>query len=217
MSLDGNTERMTLRDDFYRDSFGRVIFLITSIVTAIVLLSILALYLFIQKPKPITFVVNQGFRIQGNIPLDQPYISIPDLLQWVNDTFAKVFILDFVHYPDQLNSYRPYFTEDGWKVFLNQINNYASKDLVTDNKLFVSATPTAAPVIFGKGLVTGRYGWRVNVPLSINFNSDRQNTTTSLTLQILVVRVPTDNNLSGIAIDNVIVLTNQGGASSNNG
>lgn len=217
MSLDGDTERMTLRDDFYRDSFGRVIFLITSIVTAIVLLSILALYLFIQKPKPITFAVNQAFRIQNNVPVDQPYISVPDLLQWVNNTFSKVFILDFISYSDQLNSYKPYFTADGWKVFLNQINNYASKDLVTGNKLFVSATPTSAPVVFGRGLVTGRYAWRVNVPLSINFNSDRQNTNTALTLQILVVRVPTDNNLSGIAIDNVIVLTNQGGGSSNNG
>lgn len=201
-------QTVTLHDNFYRDSFNKVIMLITCILAAIVLLASFSIYLYIEKPRPVTFYVNDGFRVQPKVSLEDPYVSAPDMLQWVNDVFSKVFNLDFIHYDEQLSAVRQYFTADGWRVFLNQVNNYASKDMVVNGRLFVTATPTGAPAIFRKQVLTGRYIWQVNVPLSITYTGGVSVRTNTMTLQVLVVRVPTDNNLSGLAIDNVIVLNN---------
>jgi len=207
------TDQVTLRDDFYRDSFGKVLVLMISIAAAFVFLVVISIYFYMQKPKPTTFAVSNGFRIQAEVPLDQPYLSTPDVLQWVNDVFAKLFIYDFIHYDEQLNALMPYFTSDGWKVFLNQLNNYASKDTVENNKLFVTSVPAGAPVIFRQGLMNGRYAWQVNVPVNLNGTNTGNNLPKLLKFQVVVVRVPTANNLSGLSIDNMIVLENQGNGS----
>jgi intracellular multiplication protein IcmL len=194
-----------LRDDFYRDSFGKVVWLIIAAAIAVACVSAMFAYLYLTKPPPITFAVGDEWRIQPPVPLDQPYRTTPDLLQWVSDALPRVFQYDFNNYNDQLKNASQYFTTDGWKVFLNQLNNYVNYNNVQTYKLFVSGTPASAPFILNQGLILGRYGWWVQMPLTLRYIGNNRNSTQDLTLQVLVVRVPTRNNLSGIGIDNVIV------------
>jgi len=199
-----------LRDDFYRDRFGKVVGIITSLLIAIVLLIALSIYLHISKPKPVYFAVDEDWRIQPAIPLDQPYISTPDLLQWVSEVIPRSFHYDFVHYNDQLSHVSKYFTSDGWKVFLNQLNIYVNYNNVQTNKQFVNASPAGAPYIINQGLLSGKYGWWVQMPITIDYTGNNNIPSKDLTLQILVVRVPTLNNLLGVGIDNVIVVNGSG-------
>jgi len=194
-----------LREDFYRDSFGKVIFIIASVCVAIVLLFALIIYLYLNKPPPITFPIEAEWRIQPDVPVNVPYVAEPDLLQWVSETILKVFIYDFYQYNTQLKSYSTYFTSEGWSVFLNQVNIYANYDNILAGKMFVTAVPGGAPYVVQQGLLAGRYGWWIQMPIDINSSSFQRSSKKTLTLQILVVRVSTLNNLSGVAIDNVIV------------
>jgi intracellular multiplication protein IcmL len=194
-----------LKDDFYRDGFNKLMVIICAIGFAIALMVVMGIYLYVTKPPPVTFVVGQDWRIQQPVPLDQPYRSTPDLLQWVSDVLPKVFEYDFVHYNEELKRSSHYFTTEGWKAFLNQLNNYVNYNNVQNDKMFVSATPESAPFILNQGLILGRYGWWVQMPMKISYIGNNRNLTQYLTLQILVVRVPTLNNLSGIGIDNIIV------------
>ncbi|EKD70569.1 MAG: hypothetical protein ACD_46C00488G0006 [uncultured bacterium] len=203
-----------LDDDFYRDSFGKVIFLSMSVCFAIVLLAGLSIYLHLNKPKPVNFAVGADWRIQPAVPIDRPYLSTPDLLQWVSDVLRKVFVLDFNQYNDQLKLSQQYFTSDGWSVFLNQLNNYANYNNVKVSKLFVNGTPAGAPFILNQGLLSGRYAWWVQMPIDLQYQGGASLPNRSLTLQILVVRIPTVNNLSGVAIDNVIVASGAGASTS---
>jgi len=196
---------VTLRDDFYHDSFTKMISILLALCFAIVVIAIMTLYLYLTKPPPITFSVDNEWRIQPSIPLDQPYRSTPDLLQWVSDVLPRVFQYDFNHFSSQLKDASQYFTADGWKVFLNQLNNYVNYNNVQTYKMFVSSTPESAPFILNQGLLLGRYGWWVQMPLVLKYTGNNRNSTQVLTLQVLVVRVPTLNNLSGIGIDNIIV------------
>lgn len=196
---------ITLRDDFYRDSFGKVILFICSIFLAIALLAGLSLYLHLNKPKPVTFPVGPSWRVKPPVPVNEPYLSRPDVLQWVSDVIPKAFVFDFNHYNDQLKTASQYFTSDGWKVFLNQLNNFANYNNVQAYKLFVTAEPTAAPTMLNEGLLLGRYAWWVELPIQINYSGYSPPPSKSLTLQVLVVRVSTLNNLTGIGIHNVIV------------
>ena len=197
-----------LRDDFYRDSFGKIVFVIISIVVAISLLIAVSLYLHLEKPKPITFAVDPEWRVQPVIPLEKPYLSSPDMLQWVNDALQRSFVFDFYHYNDQLKNAAHFFTPNGWKVFLDQLNNYVNYNNVQTNKMFVNAVPSGAPSIITEGLLSGRYAWWVEMPITISYFGIHRFSSRALTLQILVVRVSTLNNLAGVGIDNVIVANN---------
>ncbi len=193
-----------IREAFYRDSFGKVILIMISFLVAIGLLVSVSVYLYLNKPKPVTFLISDEWRVQPAIPLDQPYLSDSDVLQWVNDAIRNAFIYDFYQYNDQLKKATQFFTPDGWKVFLNQLNIYVNYNNVQSYKMFVNAAPTGAPYILNKGLLSGRYAWWVQMPINITYVNG-QPPNRALTLQILVVRVSTLNNLSGVGIDNVIV------------
>lgn len=203
-----DSQIMDLRDDFYRDSFGKVIVIFILILSSIGLLIALSLYLYLTKPPPIAFPVADEWRVQAPVPLDQPYLSKPEILQWVSEVIPKSFVYDFNHYNDQLKDAQQYFTPNGWKIFLNQLNNYANYNNVLMYKLFVNSWPTAAPVILNDGLISGRYGWWVQMPVNIVYAGFAPPPNKALTLQILVVRVPTLNNLTGVGIDNVLVVNN---------
>lgn len=196
---------ITIKDDFYRDSFGKVILIIVGICFAIALLVATSVYFYITKPAPVVFPLGDEWRVQPDVAVNQRYLSDADLLQWVSDVFQKAFLFDFYHYNDQLKDVTPYFTPDGWSVFLNQLNIYANYNKVQAAKLFVNSVPTGAPTIINQGLLSGRYGWWVRIPLNITYSGYNPPMMQSLTLQVLVVRVPTVSNLSGVGIDNVIV------------
>jgi intracellular multiplication protein IcmL len=101
-----------------------------------------------------------------------------------------------------LQSNQHYFTENGWKKFLVLLNDYAAYTAVTNAKLFVTSDPIGAPFILNQGLLNGKYSWWVQIPVNINYSNGYAQ---ALDLQVLVVRVPTLNNLYGVAIENMIV------------
>lgn len=208
---------LTLREDFYRDSFSKLILIVANISVAIILLIAVSLYLYLNKPSPISFFVDAEWRVQPSVPLDQPYLSTADLQQWTSDAIQKSFIYDFYQYNDQLKAAAKYFTPNGWQVFLNQLNIYVNYNNVQTAKMFINATPDRAPVILQQGLLAGRYGWWVQIPVNLNYISYNRSSVQTLMLQILVVRVPTLTNLAGVGIDNVIVTKATGNSLLGNG
>ncbi|MBA3662492.1 MAG: DotI/IcmL/TraM family protein [Gammaproteobacteria bacterium] len=216
---DEEIEVVEIRDEFYRDSFGKVLLIILSMIIALGLLIGISLYLYLNQPPPKTFMVEKEWRVQPAVPLSQPYLTTPDLLQWVSDVLPKSFMFDFMNYNDQLKDITSYFTAEGWKVFQNQLNIYANYNKVQSYKIFVSAVPAGAPFLFNQGLVseTGIYGWWVQMPLTINYAGYSGTNSQTLTLQVLVVRVSTLNNLTGVAISNVLVVKSAGSQLGSNG
>src|SRR5579862_2259634 len=160
---ENNLPVVELLDDFYRDSFNKVVLIIVSIGIAIVFLITMALYIYLHKPAPKYFPVGDEWRIKAPVPVDQPYLSNPEVLQWVSDTVSKIFTLDFNNYNAQLQKYMPYFTQDGWQNFLNQLNIYANYNKVQTGRMFIYVVPTGAPVIINDSssgsLSSGRYAW----------------------------------------------------------
>lgn len=205
------------RDDFYRDSFTKVVIVTIGIFIAIVAIIALSIYLYLQKPPPVLFKVYKDWRVQDDIPLTEPYLSSPDMLQWVSNTLQTVFVFDFLNYNDQLKSYAQYFTKNGFKVFQNQLNNYANYNNVQNYKLFINGVAAGAPIILNRDIVQGRYGWWVQMPITINSVSYNRSNAQTVTLQVLVVRVSTMDNLNGVAIDNVIAQKNTNSPGAVNG
>lgn len=204
MTDEANTE-LSWHNDFYHDRFAGVVVIILGVLLALGLLIATSVSLYIAKPSPIVFGVADDWRVQAPVPVDQPYLPLPDLLQWVVTVVPSAFKLDFLNYNDQLNASKGYFTENGWSVFLAQLGNYVDQTQLTENRQFISCVPTGAPFVLNQGVLSGRYAWWVQLPVVLSFSGAARSPNIPLTLQLLVVRVPTDNNLIGVAIDNVIV------------
>lgn len=202
---DEELQTVTLRNDFYRDGFKQVMILLLMIGIALFTLITLSIYLYLSKPNPIVFKTDVEWRIKPDVSLEQPYLSTPDLLQWVTSVITSVFVFDFNHYKEQLNNDSQYFTADGWRVFLNQLNVYANYNNVQTNKLFVTGSPAGAPFVLNQGLYAGKWAWWVQIPVNIKYAGYKPLLNKTLTLQLMVVRVSTLNNLNGVGINNVIV------------
>jgi intracellular multiplication protein IcmL len=197
-----------LQEHFYRDHFDKMVFILLGFCAIFIILICISFYLHFSKPTPLAFPVDSEWRIQSSVPLNQPYLTKPDLLQWVGDVIPQVFVYDYNHYHDQIKQASQYFTPRGWKVFLNQLNNYANYNNVLSNKMFVNGEPLGAPMLLNSGLLSGRFAWWVQIPIKINYSGYRSPSSQYLTLQVLLVRVPTLTNLSGVGIDNVMVTNN---------
>jgi intracellular multiplication protein IcmL len=206
MMANEETNVVELLDDFYRDSFAKVLLIVFSLLLAGGILVLLSIYLHGNKPRPVVFPVEDEMRVQAPVPLSQAYLSNADLSQWVADVLPRAFKFDFYRYNDQLKDHERYFTPEGWTAFSNQLNIYANYTNVQTNKLFITATPGTAPYIENQGIVpeSGVYGWKVKVPITINYTGLKPPQNVNLVLQLLVVRVSTLNNLTGVAIDDVI-------------
>lgn len=208
-----------LRNEFFRDGFYKVLLALALILVAFTLLVFASLYLFLSKPKPISFsVADNEWRILGPVSVEKSYLPTSDLLQWVSTALPASFNYDFINYTRQQKSMQHYFTPDGWSVYSDLLNNYANFNTVTAQKQFISANAASAPFILNQGLLKGRYAWWVQMPINISYsNADGGSKQQSVIFQVLVVRVPTLNNLEGVAIDNLIVFTKNANQARPNG
>ena len=192
-----------LRQEFYRDSFLKVLISIGLVLTTIAVVASLSVYLFITKPSPVFFSTDNEWRILPPVSVDQPYLSNPDLLQWVGQALPAAFTYDFLNYNSQQQEVTQYFTSKGWQNLLGQLNNYhIDANSLQKAKMFVNATLTGAPFILNQGVLPeGKYAWRVQIPMNVSYSNgvpDR-----SLVVIALVVRVSTLDYLDGVGIEDL--------------
>lgn len=199
-------EVVRLKSTFYRDGFYKILIALSTVLTAIVFLIGISIFIYMDKPKPVYFHTDNEWRILPPVPLDKPYLKVPDLVQWVSTALPSVFTYDFINYTKQLQNASQYFTPNGWQKFLEQINHYANYNEVLTSKMFISANPAGAPIILNQGLLEGRYAWWILMPINVNYIiPEKRNNTVPLEIRALVVRVPTLNNIDGVGIENIII------------
>lgn len=209
---------ISLRDDFYRDGYYKALAIIGVLLIAIALLVSASLYLQLSKPDPVVFGTGDEFRTLLPVPVDKPYPTEPDLLQWASDVIPKAFTYDFINYNLQFKNASQYFTPNGLKSYTDQLKMYVDYNTIISGKLFSNAVPTSAPVIRNKGLLPeGVYAWLIEMSINLSYSNVNRGNAVSLLIQAIVVRVPTLNNLSGVAIEKLTVLRGAGDQIISNG
>jgi intracellular multiplication protein IcmL len=194
-----------LRNDFYRDGFYKIFIVLMMLIIAFGLLVATSAYLFFTKPPPVSFYTDNDLRAFPPVPITEPYVKQADLIQWASEILPKAFTFDFINYNTELKALQQYFTDKGWASLLTQLNTYANANIIQTAKLFVNASAGGAPTIPNQGMLNGRYAWWVQIPLTLHRVTVARHDEMALTVQALVIRVPTLNNLSGIVIDNLVV------------
>ncbi len=205
---------VNLRNTFYRDGQRKLMLtLLLSIIVNFVMAALL-IYLFTHPPTPKYFATSINGRITPLFALDEPNQSDSAVLQWTNQAAIAAFTYNFVNYRTELQASSGFFTSSGWTQFLNALESSNNLDAVKAKKLIVSAVATSAPIILQKGLLNGRYSWRVQMPILVTYQSASEFSQQRNVVTILVSRISTLNSPRGIGISQFVVGPASSGAGS---
>jgi len=203
MSEDGITV-VKLRQEFYRDSYRRLVFVVLIQLILIAVLTMFLLKLYRDKPKPQYFATASDGRIIPVAQLNQPQYSDSVILQWAGEVARKAYTYNFVNFPTQFQSLSQNFTPKGWTSFKEAMESSNNIQAVKQGKMIVSAETTGAPTIAQKGLIGGRYAWKVKVPVLVRYQNNKRDFTQTLELSMIIQRMSLVESPRGIGVNQFI-------------
>ena len=196
---------VAMRNNFYRDGQRKIMgILLISMIANFILASMLV-YIITHPPAPKYFATSINGRITPLFAMNEPNQSDSAVLQWANQAAIAAFTYNFVNYRSELQASSGFFTADGWDQFLNALQQSNNLEAVKVKKLIVSAVATRAPVILQKGILNGRFAWRVQMPLLVTYQSASEFSQQTNVVTMLISRVSTLNSPRGIGIAQFVV------------
>ncbi|KTD13333.1 type IVB secretion system apparatus protein IcmL/DotI [Legionella jamestowniensis] len=202
---------VAMRNTFYRDGQRKIMVALLISILVNCILGSLAFYLLTHPPAPKYFATSINGRITPLFPLNEPNQSDSAVLQWANQAAIAAFTYNFVNYREELQASSGFFTSEGWTQFLNALQESNNLDAVKAKKLIVSAVATRAPIILQKGILNGRYSWRVQMPILVTYQSASEFSQQNNVVTMLITRVSTLNSPRGIGISQFVVGPASGG------
>jgi len=189
------------RNEFYRDGFRNLIWI--ALLEGIVIVGlILALIVYINNSKPQDryFATTADGRIMQLQPLNLPNLDTPALLSWVATAASDTMSFSYLNYQKELQDASKHFTKTGWESFTGAMQKAHILDGVQAQQQIVTAAPRQAPIIVQQGVLNGRYRWLVKMPLTVKYQSGKDSRTDQWQLQLVIERVPSLENPSGVGI-----------------
>lgn len=132
--------------------------------------------------------------------LSEPVVTNTYILEWASTATRAAFTLDFVNYKSQLDKASVNFTRGGWRAFSNALDSSGLLALVQDKKLLMNAVVSGQPIIRFQGVVSGRYIWRIQMPILVSYGSASEEKQKSLSVMMIVSRVPVLDTAAGLQI-----------------
>lgn len=188
------------RRNFYRDNYRRVVGALLLMTLINLFLGFIIYYLITTRPEPKYFATSADGRIIPIYPLTAPMVSDSALLQWANQAAVAAYTYNFATFRKELQNASEYFTPEGWKDFESALVSSRNLETVINKKLVVTAVATGAPVILDRGILSGHYSWKVQMPLLVTYESASTTIQQPILITMLVTRVPAVNVPKGIAI-----------------
>lgn len=206
-------QEVTLQNRYHADGKKSQTTALSLAVTCILILSLVLLYWITHPPQPKYFATSVNGRITPLTVFDEPNQSDAAVLQWANQAAIAAFSYNFVNYHGELQAASTYFTADGWQQFIDALQQAGNLDAVRTKKLIVSAVATRAPIILQKGVLNGRYSWRIQMPILVTYQSASEFTQQNNVVTMLVTRISTLESPRGVGIAQFIVGPATGGVS----
>ena len=198
-------ELVRLRNNFYRDNYRRLMALLLMMSISLIVLVVGVVWLVTHRPQPKYFAATQSGRMLEVVPLNRPTLSSKALLDWAGMVATGAYTYSFINYRTKIQELESSFTTTGWKNFSTALTNSDNISAVEQRKLMVSAVVSGAPVIAHEGLLNGRYAWRVQIPLVVTYQSSSQRFDESHIVTMVIIRISTLQNESGIGIEQFVV------------
>ncbi len=189
------------RNAFYRDGYRNLSRLVLIQGLAVVgLIIALVVTISASKPQDRFFATTSDGRLVRMIPLGQPNLNDAALVSWSARAASEIMTFGFHDYQRRLQESSTYFTRRGWQSFTEALDRARIIETVEQNQQIVTAAPQQAPVIIQQGLINGIYRWVVELPLIVTYQSGSSQQSDVIKVRLIIVRVSTLDNPSGIGI-----------------
>lgn len=196
----------TIQDRKKIREFSEVSVKLNFIIIGLLFISVitnLVLGWFATHPDRQYFASDNG-RIIALVPMQEPYRKAADIIQFARDTMISSFTLDFLNWRASLESSRSNYTQDGFKSFLESLQQSGVLDTVRNRRMNMTIS-AGTGVLTREGLDNGTYVWYVDLPIEIKLAGQ----TTELPAQkflatIRVERVSTLDSLDGVGVGQII-------------
>jgi intracellular multiplication protein IcmL len=190
------------RNAFYRDGYRLLLRLsiIQGIVIVVLAVGIISLFLSIEN-KRVYFATTSDGRIINIVPLNDPYRTSAEVVEFAARTAHNVMSFDYRDYRDNLQRASSDFTTTGWDSFSKALRDSHIIDSVTAHKLVISMKIEGAPEIKQASVKNGIYTWYLQMPVTIEFDGEQAPEAIRTVLLLQVVRVSTLQNPEGISIE----------------
>ena len=179
--------------------YSMSLLLISVAINAILIFALGAL-LFMQAPTRY-FATNAAGGVTPMIPTTESYLKDNQVLVFASLAALSSTSFDFVNYQRELNQAGEFFTQAGFASFEEALRDTGGLEQVIQEKNSTFGFLVGKPVIINQGIVNGTYTWQVEIPLGVEVdNANDTITNRRYSLKMDIIRVPTNENLKGIAV-----------------
>lgn len=195
---------MVMRYEFYRDGWRTMltILVVLSVTSAALLFGLLWS---MSRPVQSHYFATEGGRVVPIIPSDLPFVKKEYLLSWASEAVSSSFTIDFQNYRKKIQENKRFFTEQGFEEYVSALQTSTRLPQIIENYMVSSAVPEGAPVVVNEGVVNGIYAWKIRMPVIVSYQSGvKSSPSERLMVSMVVVRVPTYENSSGIGISQFV-------------
>ncbi len=191
-----------IRNQFYQDGFRNL--LIIAIAQAIIIAALIVAlisYIYAVRPDSRYFATTADGRIMQLLPLDQPNMDDSAVISWAAQSATEIMTFGYHDYQRRIQQASRHFTKRGWESFAGTLQSSRTIESIEANQQNVSAQPRSAPILVRKGVFRGKYRWELVLPIAVTFQSGNATRTDSLTVNLVIERVPSLENPNGVGID----------------
>lgn len=193
-----------IRNAFYRRLHYYALVVLVIAVMVIGIMASVLYYISGNYTHPVYFATDDVGRLIKIVPVSQPNMSEDEVLDWAVDAVQAAYSYDYVNFRRQLQSAQKYFTEYGWNNYMSALK--ASNNLVAldQRKMVVVAAVVDKPTIITKGLLSGAYAWRIQMPVLVTYLLPPYDNTAkfsnAITITVIVQRQSILQSYKGLGI-----------------
>jgi hypothetical protein len=171
------------------------------IITAMTVFFIFCIPLF--RPVYRYYAINPQQQATPMIGLSMPNLTNRAILSWAANGVTEIMTVGFGDFETKLLAQKTRFTRDGWDAFVKAFLGQKIDESFRKHQLVLTTVPSDTPVIASQGENKSHvYEWHVQVPVIMTYATNNNVTRPERALiDLTIMRVPFDQNDSGIAID----------------
>jgi intracellular multiplication protein IcmL len=192
------------RNALSRQRYEFVMKVTSGFVILSIILAVSIVYLATRPVQQRFFTTNSQGAIREILALNKPIASEEEVLNWATQAVTKAYSMSFANYGQQLNDLKPNFTDAGWRGYDQALQRAGFIDGLLKNQYVTSAVPKKAPVVVARGVVSGVFGWRLQIPLIVTFTSANTSSSQEINVEVTVVRRDETENPQGLGIAQII-------------
>lgn len=191
----------------HHDRLLKLVFTQTAVIFVLTFILIATAPFF--RPYFLYYAVDTAGQVAPMSGLTMPNMTNQAVLSWSVTSVTEIMTIGFGDFERRLLSQKPRFTTTGWDSFVGAFLKQKIGESFKEHQLVLTTVPSNTAVILSQGQnKEGIYEWKVQVPVVMTYATNDNVTRHERTvITLTIVRVPTQESSSGVAIKTWAVKT----------